>query len=153
MPDDARKASISASSEVVCDVLMPPTISAKEDTSSVLYEGRASHGERADSPRMEDGANLIDWRSRLTDALKASGRSMRDVSLACGLAPGYLFGILKEGKEPTVENAMKVCRELGVSFSYVTLGVSMTPEQEELLQLLEQNPERVSGILQILRAK
>lgn len=91
------------------------------------------------------------WRTRLEDAVKDSERSMRDISLAAGKGPGYIFSILREGKDPTVDNLIAICKALDVSLTKVLFGVAMSPETEEILSLIEENPNARDGILQILR--
>lgn len=91
-----------------------------------------------------------DWRTRLQAAIDKSGRSLRDISLKSGKGPGYLFSILKEGKDPTVESMVAVCSTLNVSVSYILLGVDMSKESEAILQALEGSPERRSAVLQLL---
>ena len=63
------------------------------------------------------GAKATDdaWRQRLSDALDESGKSKRAVSLAIGASPGYLHGILTEGKDPTIGMLAAICEQLGVS--------------------------------------
>lgn len=123
------------------------TISSIEDKSSILYEGRAWVSEIADIPGMEAGG----WRDRLAAALKRSGKSKRSVSLKANLGPGYVHSILVEGKDPTIDNLASVCREIGVSLSYVLYGVEMTPETEAIVRELERgSPARRESFLQLL---
>lgn len=93
------------------------------------------------------------WRTRLEEAITKSGKSRRAISIAAGRGPGYIHSLLKEGKDPTVDNLMQVCEVIGVSLSHVLYGVEISPETEEVLSLLEKNPGAREGILQILRAK
>lgn len=92
-----------------------------------------------------------DWRERLEDAMGKTGRSKREISLAAGKGPGYVHSILKEGKDPTIDNLIAICAALGVSLSKILYGIEMSPETEEILSLIEDNPKRRDGILQILR--
>lgn len=92
-----------------------------------------------------------EWRARLEDAVKKSGRSMRDISLAAKKGPGYVFSILREGKDPTIDNMMAICGALNVSLTKILFGVPMSPETQEILSLIEDNPSVRDGILQILR--
>ncbi|OMP69950.1 transcriptional regulator [Agrobacterium tumefaciens] len=96
---------------------------------------------------------IADWRARLQDALEASGKSAREVSLAAGKGPGYVHSILKEGKEPTVDNLIAICSVLNVSLSQVIYGIEMSAETAEILSLLENSPNARDGILKILRDK
>jgi transcriptional regulator with XRE-family HTH domain len=93
------------------------------------------------------------WRKRLAAAVKDSGRSARDISLAAGLAHGYVHSLLgKEQKDPSVQNLQRVCDELGVSLSYIWFGFDMTPEAEEFLRHFEAaSPERRRAMLALFR--
>src|ERR1051325_9111440 len=95
-------------------VLMKLTISSLADTSSILYEGRAKISDLEDIAAMADEA----WRKRLQDALKQSGRSKREISIKAGKGAGYVHSILSEGKDPTIESLIAVCRELNVSLTW-----------------------------------
>lgn len=95
---------------------------------------------------------ISDWRERLTAALEQSGKSKRSVSLGAGLGPGYVHSILSEGKDPTIDNLIAVCAELGVSVSSILYGVQMSPETEAILRELEASSQaRREGLLQFLR--
>jgi ribonucleoside-diphosphate reductase alpha chain len=94
-----------------------------------------------------------DWRARLEDAIEKSGRSKREISLAAGKGPGYVFSILSEGKDPTIDNLIKICGAINVSLTQILYGVEMSQETQEILSLIESNPNMRSGILQILREK
>lgn len=92
-----------------------------------------------------------DWKTRLEEGIKANGKSKRSVSLAAGMAPGYVHSILAEGKDPTVENLIKVCEAAGLSLYYVLYGVEMSPETEEIVRLLESSKSKRAALLQILQ--
>lgn len=126
-----------------------PKIFSIEDVSTIPNEGRAEISEIEDI----QGMGIADWRTRLQDALEASGKSAREVSLAAGKGPGYVHSILKEGKEPTVDNLIAICGVLNVSLSQVIYGIEMSAETAEILSLLENSPNARDGILKILRDK
>lgn len=92
-----------------------------------------------------------DWRARLRDAMDRRGMSAREVSLAAGKGQGYVHSILKEGKDPTVDNLVAVCKVLDVTLSEIIYGIEMSPETAEILSLLEGSPETREGLLKILR--
>lgn len=75
-----------------------------------------------------------DWRRRLEEAIKEDGRSARELSLALGRGPGYLFSILKDGRQPTLTNVIAICDELGVSALWLLYGVKVDMQAEELLR-------------------
>jgi len=94
------------------------------------------------------------WRQRLAKSLEKSGKSMRYVSIAAGMGPGYLHSILVEEKDPTIESLVKVCKEIQVSISYVIYGYDVTPIQEEFLRLFElASPDDRQAILTLLRSR
>ena len=92
------------------------------------------------------------WRDRLLQATKMARRSQRSVSLGAGFGAGYVNSLLQEGKEPSVDNAIDLCRELGISLTWLIYGIEMDPETEEILALLQEQREARAGILQVLRA-
>ena len=93
-----------------------------------------------------------DWKDRLLKALKRKRVSQRRASLGAGLGPGYVNSILKEGKDPTVENLMAVCRAADISLTYVLFGFDMTAETENLMALLESAPpEKRTSLLTLLK--
>ncbi len=94
------------------------------------------------------------WRGRLAAALEQSGKSKREVSIAAGMGAGYVHSLLGEGKDPTVQNLIKVCEVIGVSLSFVLYGYELTAENEEILRLLKAaTPGERKGLLQILRER
>lgn len=102
---------------------------------------------------MHDSVDKFDLdalRERLELAVKASGRSMRDVSLDSGSGPGYLHSILKAGKVPKTTNLAAVCDTLGVSLLYIIYGIEASPETEQIIRRLEANKSRRDGILALL---
>ena len=133
---------------------MPDNVSALEDTSSVFHRGRAEISANADSLRMSDVAPQGDWRERLRQTIKAKGTSMRKVSLDAGLGPGAVHSWLSGPlKDPSVTHLMDVCRVLGVSLIWITRGYDLTPEAEEILSRLENDPAATDSVLTLLRGR
>lgn len=127
---------------------MPCKISAKEDMSSILYERRASVSEIADIPAMTKES----WRSRLARGIELKGKSQRQVSLAAGKGAGYVNSLIKEEKDPTIDNLLRICSAAELSLYWVLYGVDMAPETEEIIRLLEtSSPRRRRGLLDALR--
>ena len=94
-----------------------------------------------------------DWRVRLSQKIEESGKSMRAISLACGKAPGYVFSIMKEKKNPRAEALAEICAEVGTSVSYVLYGIDISAEGEKFLKLFSQaSPDMRAAILTLLRA-
>ena len=93
------------------------------------------------------------WRDRLRNAVAESGRSMRDISLHSGLSPGYVYSILEEGKEPTIERLMRVSDELNVSLFKILYGFEMNGDSVELLRLYATlTPDQRRAFLQMAKA-
>lgn len=93
------------------------------------------------------------WRGRLKQALDASGKSGRSVSIAAGAGAGYVHSILVEGKDPTIERLMAVCQQIPVSLPWVLYGVEVTPEDLELLSTMKESPEARDAVITLLRAR
>lgn len=91
------------------------------------------------------------WRDRLAAAIEERGETMRSASLKASLGANYVHGILKDGKDPTVEKLLALCDALGVSPAYILLGEKMPPEVEALLLLMQSSKERREAILALLR--
>jgi transcriptional regulator with XRE-family HTH domain len=93
------------------------------------------------------------WRERLRDVIAASDRSARAISIEAGMSPGYLHGILNEGKDPTLINLLAVCEVLGVSLAYVVHGYLMNHGTEQLLKAWAHlSPEAQKAVLANLDA-
>lgn len=90
-------------------------------------------------------------RSRISTALAEKNISKRQASLDAGLGPGYLHSILDEGKEPTVTKLAQVCNSIGVSLAYVLYGAEISPEVEQLISLIDENPQKRDAILALLQ--
>lgn len=94
------------------------------------------------------------WRARLRKAVDASEKSQRDISLKAGMGAGYVNSLFRDGKDPTIDNLMKVCEAVGVSLSYVLYGVQMSQETEEFLRLVQEAPEgERDALLKLLRER
>jgi transcriptional regulator with XRE-family HTH domain len=116
--------------------------------SSVLYEGRAKISVSEDIAAMNQ-----EWRNRLASFLEDRKLSKREVSLAAGMGPGYIHSILKEGKDPGVESLIKVCDTLGITLSWLLYGFDIGPEDERLLQQIQNaDPQSKEALLTLLRS-
>ena len=60
-----------------------------------------------------------DWQKRLTDAIDRKKTNMKRLSLAAGLEETFVRDALVRGRIPSVDNAMKLCRELGMSYAAI----------------------------------
>ncbi len=97
------------------------------------------------------------WRQRLLAAVDNDGRSGREISVAAGLGVNYIAELRNAGKDPRVKKIIKLADELGVSLSYVFLGVEATPEDEALLmemrQMSEEQRRHLLGLVQALTSR
>ena len=98
----------------------------------------------------ENAARYESERARLQAVVDADGRSLRDISLAAGLSHGYLHGILRDDKEPTLDRFQLVCKEMGVSATKILLGVDVSPEAEAIMKLLDADPDVRAAVLALL---
>lgn len=130
-------------------IVMSRNISAIADRSSDLYCRRAENS----LLRQTWGMANDDWRERLEAAVSKDGRSFRDISLAAGLSHGYLHGILRDNKEPTLDRFVRICKVLNISVAYALMGMDITRETEQIISEIEADGERRTAILQLLQAR
>lgn len=90
------------------------------------------------------------WRSNLMFLLEADGRSMREVSLAAGLSHGYVHGILKDGKDPTLENLVRICAALETDLLHLLFQLKIDRQTAEILTAILSNSELKSAIYTLL---
>lgn len=122
------------------------TISAIADTASINESGRAPSREIS---HIEDMSGET-WRDRISAAAKRDGRSLRDISLAAGLSHGYLHGILRDSKEPTLDRFARICAALDLSLTYALMGYDVSPETEALISEIEGSPTKRAALLALL---
>jgi len=93
------------------------------------------------------------WKTRLRDGIKAKGKSQREVSLAAGMAPGYVNSLLNENenKDPTINNLIRIVKAAGLSLYQVLYGVEVDQETEEIIRRLQGSPQSRAALLQILK--
>lgn len=91
------------------------------------------------------------WRNRIEVAVERDGRSLRDISLAAGLSHGYLHGILRDGKEPTLDRFIRICDELNLSLSHTLMGADVSHDTESIIAALESDPATRQAVLSLLR--
>lgn len=99
------------------------------------------------------------WFKRFENAINASGKTYREISLGANLRAGYLHDVITKQQDPSVSRFLAICRSAAISPMSILLGVERTPEldelevvfsrmsaeqQEKFLDLLESmSPERV----------
>lgn len=89
------------------------------------------------------------WRGRLVTALKQVNRSQRSVSMAVG-NPGLINSWLNEGKDPTIDNLLQVCREAGISLPFILYGLEIDARTEKFLLLLQGDPGKLDAAIRLL---
>ncbi|WP_425100426.1 adenosylcobalamin-dependent ribonucleoside-diphosphate reductase [Tropicibacter sp. S64] len=83
-----------------------------------------------------------DFRKSLVSLIEARGTTMRQVSLDAGLSHGYLHGIIKDGKEPTLDRLAKIAEVLRVPLNEIVgAGVSAP----EVLATTDDEPQTPHG--------
>ena len=90
------------------------------------------------------------WRPRLEKAVQDDGRSLRDISLASGLSHGYLHGILRDDKEPTLDRFERICSTVGVSTAYILIGLNVSPETEAIMRQIEGDAGKRRALFDLL---
>jgi transcriptional regulator with XRE-family HTH domain len=65
---------------------------------------------------------------------------MRAISLAAGQSESYVWEMLNKNKEPTIGPLQRVCSVLGVTLTYITEGIEITPESERILRAVARMP-------------
>ncbi|WP_097071600.1 helix-turn-helix domain-containing protein [Rhodobacter maris] len=91
------------------------------------------------------------WRTRLREAIEASGKSQRAISLESGCGAGYLNAVFKEGKDPTVNKLLAICAAIPVSATWVLYGANVTDEDLELLEIMQASPRAREAVLTLLK--
>ncbi len=128
---------------------MPNTTASEDDAL------RTTYNEPAPTPSMADNAPMIDvaWRERLDEAIKKSGKSYRAVSLSAGMGKGYVYSVLKEGKDPSILNLSSICEQVGVSVFFILHGFDLSQDDIELLKAIRDDPESVRSVLHLVRSR
>lgn len=105
-----------------------------------------------------------EWLERLAAAIQdrwvAHGRSLASLSKQAGLGPNYVSQMLagmKDGtKEPSARAVIDICEELGVSITWIFLGIEMTAEDESLLlaasKMDKENKKRLLDLLNSIQS-
>jgi transcriptional regulator with XRE-family HTH domain len=94
----------------------------------------------------------MDWRTRLQDAIYRSGKSMRSVAIQAGLNPGYVYEIIKYGRDPSLSSLLKICDVLEIDLIWLCYGLPALPETKELLMSIQRlSPEQRRALLVLLK--
>lgn len=81
------------------------------------------------------------WKTRLEEAVRDDGRSLRAISIAAKCGPNYLLEVLTKDKVPSIDKIIRLASELRVSAAYIVTGAKVSAEDEEMLVLLADMPE------------
>ena len=93
---------------------------------------------------------MSDWRTRIEAALERDRRSLREVSLAANVSHGYLHGILRDDKEPTLDRFVRICGALHISVVYALTGIDMNQETEAVIEALQKDDRLRQAILTLI---
>jgi DNA-binding phage protein len=83
-----------------------------------------------------------DWFQRLENAIRASGKPLRAVSLEAGLAETYVFQMLRHKKQPSVDKFLAICAAVNVSPIEILTGVRRDREIDQIEAMFAQMPEK-----------
>ena len=86
-------------------------------------------------------------RQRLVDAVAASGKTPRSLSIMAGLGPNYLAQMQLRGTSPTIKALIALCNVLDISLIYVISGTEFAPGVDELLELFSKMDEKTKELL------
>lgn len=74
-------------------------------------------------------------------AIRASGRSLRDISLAAEARPGYLHDVLKKRQDPGVTRFLAICDAADISPIAILTGVESNKKTEKIEKLFSALPD------------
>lgn len=94
------------------------------------------------------------WFDRLREAIEASDKSMPEISLAAGRGRNYVQQMLKNRKQPGIENLLRILDALGSADAiYVLTGIQLTQETLDFVRVFEKIPDsQIDHALAVLRA-
>jgi hypothetical protein len=91
------------------------------------------------------------WKVRLAEAVEASRKSKRSISIEANLGVGYLHAILVEDKDPTIGNLRKICAAIPVSITAILTGADITSEEEQIISLLRKSSTKTEAVVTLLK--
>ncbi len=112
--------------------------------------------EQSDFHRAISGARSQDVSRYFELAIKShvpfrSGRSFDEGSLVgAGLSHGYVHGILKDGKDPTLENLIRICAALETDLLHLLFQLKIDRQTAEILTAILSNSELKSAVHTLL---
>lgn len=119
----------------------PDSSTSAENAEKIARYYRKSVSEFLQGPRAEsaepsrdfDGSETA-WRTILLDALEARGETMRSASLKAGFGANYLHGVLKDGKDATVERLLQICKAFQIDPAALIVNGAVATELGGRLQ-------------------
>ena len=83
------------------------------------------------------------WINRLVERIESDGRSYNEISAQAGLGRNFIQQMIKYKKEPGADKLSRILNVLGDDASfYVILGVSISKEDIQFLQLFSSLPRQ-----------
>jgi len=85
-----------------------------------------------------------EWFERLKVAIARDGRSLRQISLASGRGVNYIQQAMRDGKEVSASNLVRILDVLGsASALYVLTGLDLTREDEAVFRAVVDLPPEI----------
>lgn len=95
---------------------------------------------------------MVNWRTRLIEAVDKDERSDRAISRAAGLGPNFVNELRRSEKSPSVDNVIALIRQLGLSEAYVFSGFELSGADAELMRVfLALSPSNREALLVLAR--
>jgi hypothetical protein len=77
---------------------------------------------------------------------------MRSVAIQAGLRPGYIYEVIKYGRDPSLSSMLKVCDVLETDLIWLCYGLPALPGKEEVLRTIESlSSEQRRALLLLLK--
>jgi len=94
------------------------------------------------------------WRHRLTSAIELDPRSKREIARECGFGPNFVSELFNSEKTPSADRVVRLAEVLGISLTYIFIGVEISRQDEEFLQLAAKLPDdEKDHLLGLLKAR
>jgi len=77
---------------------------------------------------------------------------MRSVAIQAGLRPGYIYEVIKYGRDPSLSSMLKVCEVLETDLIWLLYRLPTLPSNEDVLRTFESlSPARRRTFLLLLK--
>ena len=106
---------------------------------------------------LRKGMSTDTWEARLHQAIRErwvdQGRSLTELSLNVKMGRNFVSQMLNDGKAPRAQDVVNLAQQLGVSLTWLFLGVDMTPEDEQLLMIASKiDTDQKKKLLELLNS-